>query len=63
MYLCTPVDPLFLALPLLESSRMQVTPHSACGALQHTSAAAIKPLNGQQNASSWVWQLMTPALP
>ncbi|CAK0787484.1 hypothetical protein CVIRNUC_010704 [Coccomyxa viridis] len=23
MYLCTPVDPLFLALPLLESSRMQ----------------------------------------
>ena len=25
MYLCTPVDPLFLALPLLESSRMQVT--------------------------------------
>lgn len=24
MYLCTPVDPLFLALPLLESSRMQV---------------------------------------
>ena len=25
MYLCTPVDPLFLALPLLDSSRMQVT--------------------------------------
>ena len=28
MYLCTPVDPLFLALPLLESSRMQVTDSS-----------------------------------
>ena len=24
MYLCTPVDPLLLALPLMESSRMQV---------------------------------------
>ncbi len=24
IYLCTPVDPLFLALPLMESSRMQV---------------------------------------
>ena len=26
MYLCTLVDPLFLALPLMESSRMQVMP-------------------------------------
>ena len=26
MYLCTPVDPLFLALPMMESSRMQVMP-------------------------------------
>ena len=26
MYLCTPVDPLFLALPLMESNRMQVMP-------------------------------------
>ncbi len=42
MYLCTPVDPLFLALPLLESSRMQVTPHRGYHALQHTSAAAIQ---------------------
>jgi hypothetical protein len=25
LYLCTPVDPLFLALPLLEASRQQVS--------------------------------------
>ena len=42
MYLCTPVDPLFLALPLLESSRMQVTPHRGYHTFQQTSAAADK---------------------
>ena len=27
MYLCTPIHPYFLALPLMESSRMQVVSH------------------------------------
>ena len=59
MYLCTPVDPLFLALPLLESSRMQVTPHSACHALQQLQGPSS--FDGKQCVSSWVW--LTPALP
>jgi ribonuclease H2 subunit B len=31
LYLSTPVDPLFLALPILEASRRQVPPHAFIG--------------------------------